>query len=163
MLAADSGFRIPDSGLRGLLAPQESGRTRSRAPRRVTWAAERRPARHLGPFPPDLGPPRDQRLVGSGHDVELGDGRGPGSVLVTIALGCADLDAGHLGQEIPALLGHVPELVGTLGLLGLSQVAPASMTAGDAAEAGDEDSVLIRVMTILSHSFRIEYDNDNCN
>jgi hypothetical protein len=110
----------------------------------------------LCPAPSLLGPLRDQVLVGAGQAAQLGDGTPPCLILVAPAPRRAERQPGHLGQQVAAAAGDLPQL-GHCGGLVLGQGTPPGVSRGDAVQPGDEEAVSVRSRAVSAHLARIEY------
>jgi len=92
--------------------------------------------RSLGPSAASLDPLRDQVLVGTGHPAQFRYGLPQLHVFRALALGRSERDPGHLGQQVGAAFGDLPQLRRPGSLLGFGQGAPPSVPPGDAVQPG---------------------------
>ena len=116
----------------GDVRPQLHAQETRSGPQRCTRArlAERRMPPELGQAPSLLSPLRDESLVRAGQTAQSGDGLRLGPVLVALALGRADRDTRHLGQQVRAVACDLPQFGCSGGLLVVRQASPAGVPLG---------------------------------
>jgi hypothetical protein len=112
---------------------------------------------------PLLNPSRDQGLVSTGQPAQFRDGPRPELILGALAIRRAELEPGHLSQQVSATVGNLSQLSRSRGFGVVVQAAPPGIAQGDAIQPGDGQPVSGGSGTILSHLASIERPDDKCN
>jgi len=106
--------------------------------------AERWHPRGLGPAPSPFCPLRDLIDVGARCGAQQRHGLSLGLVLRALALGGAQRDPGHLGQQVAAVAGYLLRFGYSGGPVGFGHGAPPGMAGGRAGQPGHDQPVSFR-------------------